>query len=74
MCPGGIDAAGCQMPETCMHMTFGEDGAVCPAMCPVVCDYSVDKHCPGGVDANGCPMHDTCMLMTGTVNRTIQIF
>ena len=57
------------MLDTCMPMTFGEDGAVCPAMCPAVCDYTVDKHCPGGVDANGCPMPDTCMPMTGTVTR-----
>merc|ERR1719219_1393021 len=30
MCPGGTDAAGCQMPDACMPMTFGTDGAACP--------------------------------------------
>merc|ERR1719266_2152273 len=26
-----------------MPMTFGQDGAVCPAMCPALCDFSIEK-------------------------------
>ena len=63
-CPGGIDAAGCPMPDSCMPLTFGTDGNVCPATCPVPCP---DGHmfCDGGVDANGCMMPNTCVPNDG---------
>ena len=64
MCPGGIDAAGCPMPETCIPMTFGHDQAVCPVSCPVPCSPD-DMWCDGGVDANGCMMPNTCVPHTG---------
>ena len=64
MCPGGVDPGGCPKPETCMAMTFGHDGAVCPATCPVPCPED-HMWCDGGFDANGCMMPNTCVAMPG---------
>merc|ERR1719433_1585430 len=60
-CGGGIDAAGCPLPNTCLA---NEDAtAICPVSCPVLCppDHST---CSGGTDSNGCSMPDTCMPPT----------
>ena len=55
---------GCMVADTCMPMTYGNDGAQCPGMCPIQCPED-HMHCGGGLDATGCPMPDTCMPMTG---------
>merc|ERR1719446_1374307 len=54
---------GCMVADTCMPMTFGQDGAQCPGMCPIQCPED-HMHCGGGMDATGCPMPDTCVSMT----------
>merc|ERR1712223_1287726 len=60
-CGGGVDAAGCQMPDICIPMTgpIGNDGNACPSACPPICAVG-DMVCPGGIDHNGCQMPDTC--------------
>ena len=50
--------------DSCMPMTYGQDGAQCPGMCPIQCPED-HMHCGGGMDATGCPMPDTCVSMTG---------
>jgi len=61
MCPGGMDAMGCMMPDMCMPSKgpMGNDGVECPGMCPTQCAPG-DMMCPGGMDGNGCMMPDTC--------------
>ena len=60
MCPGGVDPAGCPMPDLCMPMNDGE----CPSMCPVSCNAE-EMLCPGPMDANGCMGPETCQPMMG---------
>ena len=55
---------GCPMPDTCMAMTYGNDGSVCPVACPVTCPED-QMWCDGGYDDNGCEMPDTCMPTKG---------
>ena len=62
VCPGGFDANGCQMPNTCAPGATAE----CPATCPVTCPAD-HMHCGGGMDTNGCKMPDTCLPMTGMI-------
>ena len=59
-CPGTSTANGCPMPDTCIPITFGENGKACPVACPVTCPPS-QKVCEGGFDAYGCRMPNTCI-------------
>ena len=74
MCPGGMDANGCPMPELCMPMKgpMGFDGVTeCPSNCPTFCGAE-EMMCPGPVDANGCMGPETCMPMkSNLIKRTL---
>ena len=59
-CPGTSNDGGCPMPDTCMPITFGENGKACPVACPVTCPAS-QKVCEGGFDAYGCRLPNTCI-------------
>merc|ERR1712001_219847 len=65
-CPGGVDHAGCPMPDTCFPNVgpVGTDGNSCPASCPATCNWNEEIMCPTGLDPNGCPMPDTCIPNT----------
>merc|ERR1711860_160183 len=55
-CPGGTDANGCMMPNTCPPMQgpqVGNGGNLCPGICPTPCAPE-DMICPGAIDPNGC--------------------
>ena len=52
------------MPETCMPMTKGNDGMVCPVSCPVKCTDD-QMSCDGGMDENGCKKPNTCVANQG---------
>ena len=63
-CPGGFDAAGCPMPDTCVPLTTGTDGNVCPVTCPLPCPEG-QIFCDGGVDVDGCMLQNTCVGTAG---------
>ena len=46
--------------------TIGNDGVVCPNMCPTICTKD-QLLCHGGKDANGCKVagSDKCISITG---------
>ena len=69
MCPGGMDAEGCPMPDLCWPSKgpMGWDGETeCPSNCPTMCSGE-DMMCPGGMDSNGCMFPDTCQPMMGNL-------
>merc|ERR1711997_658358 len=65
-CPGLMDAAGCQMPNTCMPTKgpVGTDGTECAVTCPTAPCGKDMLSCPV-VSSNGCPMPASCIPMKG---------
>jgi len=57
VCPGGIDANGCQMPEECIYVDPYSKGQT---FCPVHCRDD-EMLCFGGYDGYGYPMEDFCI-------------
>merc|ERR1712002_204467 len=60
VCPGGLDPAGCPMPDSCVPREIEmPDGHKCMGVCPVNCPSDM-MFCPGSADERGCPMPDEC--------------
>merc|ERR1712080_591620 len=57
-CPGGVDATGCPMPDTCMGVDpYAKGNTFCPANCK-----DEEMFCSGGVDEQtGWPKEDFCI-------------
>merc|ERR1719510_2008827 len=62
ICPGGMDANGCKMMDTCMpSMLPDKFGSLsCPTQCPIHCADD-QMSCSLGEDERGCPLGNTCM-------------
>merc|ERR1711981_410200 len=70
-----MDAAGCQMPNTCMPTKgpVGTDGTECAVTCPMECGKDM-MNCPGFNNDNGCQMPDTCIPMpTGAAGECVTV-
>ena len=69
-CFGGMDAAGCQMPDICSPMMWGD----CPGLCPTFCGPE-QMMCPGPIEPMGdCMTPDFCIDNMGKFQMILKSF